>query len=493
MATALAGARLQQLDVVEAACRSMEGVIGTRVGRCRLKDVTSVSRRTSCRSPVVRAHFPRREVVVSAIKGKGESATTNVSRGKASTSTTKRVSRKKKIVGENEGADDGDVEEYDWPPLVCCFGEAHFEFLPTVRPYERQMDEDIYSSWKALQWSPPEFSRAPGSSPSNVAVALARLGGRVVFVGKVGNDVFGHELLLALNSNGVQTRGVTVADRYGTGVSLMRLTHGNGAGIQMKCETPNVEATLTFAEVDRDILKEARMFQFTSISLMYDLLRSTLMSSIDAARKGGSEIFFDVNLPLPYWQSRETAWDTIEKAWKKSTMIEVTKQELEFILGEALYEKKRLRQSVYFSKSAAEMKQTISGREEYHYLPEELVHLWHKNLRILFVTDGTWRIHYYTPSFHGSVAGTEDVLVTPFTCDRTGSGDAIIAAIIRKLTTQPQLLLDQDKLEKALRFAICAGIISQWTVGAIRGFPTESAAQNLTEQVYPPSMVLYTI
>jgi sugar/nucleoside kinase (ribokinase family) len=77
---------------------------------------------------------------------------------------------------------------------------------------------------------------------------------------KVGNDVFGHELLLALNVNGVQTRGVTVADRYGTGVSLMRLTHGNGAGIQMKCETPNVEATLTFAEVDRDILKEVQLF-----------------------------------------------------------------------------------------------------------------------------------------------------------------------------------------------------------------------------------------
>lgn len=70
------------------------------------------------------------------------------------------------------------------------------------------------------------------------------------------------------------------------------------------------------------------------------------------------------------------------------------------------------------------------------------------------------------------------------------------AAIIRKLTTQPQLLegnLDEDKLQKALRFAVCAGIISQWTKGAIDGFPSESAAQNLTEQVYPPSMVLNKI
>lgn len=172
---------------------------------------------------------------------------------------------------------------------------------------------------------------------------------------------------------------------------------------------------------------QARMFHFTSISLMYEPLRSTLMTSLETARKGGAEIFFDVNLPLPYWQSRETTWSTIEKAWKKSTMIEVTKQELEFLLGEDIYEKKRLRQSVYFSKSVDEMKQTTSGREEYHYMPEELAQVWHKNLRILFVTDGTWRIHYYTPFFHGSVAGTEDVLVTPFSCDRTGSGDAVIA------------------------------------------------------------------
>ena len=65
--------------------------------------------------------------------------------------------------------------------------------------------------------------------------------------------------------------------------------------------------------------------------------------------------------------------------------------------------------------------------------------------------------------------------------------------MIKKLITQPELLHDQSKLEKALRFVICAGIIAQWTVGAIRSFPTESAAQNLTEQVYPPSMVHYKI
>ena len=48
-------------------------------------------------------------------------------------------------------------------------------------------------------------------------------------------------------------------------------------------------------------------------------------------------------------------------------------------------------------------------------------------VKLLLVTDGTWRIHYYTDNFHGSVAGTEDVIVAAMTCDRTGSGDAITA------------------------------------------------------------------
>ena len=85
----------------------------------------------------------------------------------------------------------------------------------------------------------------------------------------MGNDVFGHELLLTLNTNGVQTRGVTIADRYGTGVSLMRLTRDKDAGIQMTCEIPSVEATLVFEEVDLDILKEVHLVMILVVQLDY--------------------------------------------------------------------------------------------------------------------------------------------------------------------------------------------------------------------------------
>ena len=38
------------------------------------------------------------------------------------------------------------------------------------------------------------FTAYPGGAPANVAVAASRLGAKTGFIGKVGNDPFGHHL-----------------------------------------------------------------------------------------------------------------------------------------------------------------------------------------------------------------------------------------------------------------------------------------------------------
>lgn len=212
---------------------------------------------------------------------------------------------------------------------------------------------------------------------------------------------------------------------------------------------------------------------------------STLLKAIKLSKKFGGLIFFDLNLPLSLWKSRDETRELIRKAWNEADVIEVSRQELEFLLDEEYYERKRNYVPQYYAES---YEQTKNRRDYYHYNREEISPLWHDGLKFLFVTDGTLRIHYYSPSFDGVVVGTEDVLITPFTCDRTGSGDAVVAAILRKLTTCPEMFENQDVLQRQLRFAVAAGIIAQWTIGAVRGFPTESATQNLKEQVYVPSM-----
>uniref|UniRef100_M1BTG0 Fructokinase 1 n=1 Tax=Solanum tuberosum TaxID=4113 RepID=M1BTG0_SOLTU len=385
---------------------------------------------------------------------------------------------------EIDDYDDGVDFPYPNPPLVCCFGAAQKEFVPTVRVSHEQMDKDKYSEWKMLQWNPPEFVRAPGGPPSNVAISHVRLGGRAAFMGKVGNDEFGQEMVLLMNKENVQTRSVKFSDSMRTGCSYMKIKFKDGK-MRVEKVKDSAEDSLLSSELNLDVLKEARMFHFNSEVLTSSSMRSTLFKAITLSKKFGGLIFFDLNLPLPLWRSRDETRDLIKKAWQQANIIEVSRQELEFLLDEEHYERKRNYRPQYFAEN---YEQTKQRRNYYHYTPEEIAPLWHDGLKLLFVTDGTLRIHYYTPSFDGVVVGTEDVLITPFTCDRTGSGDAVVAGIMRKLTTQPEMYHDQDVLERQLRFAIAAGIISQWTIGAVRGFPTESATQNLKEQVYVPSM-----
>ena len=52
------------------------------------------------------------------------------------------------------------------------------------------------------------FHPKPGGAPANVAVAAARLGAKSAFIGKVGDDAFGHHLADVLAQEGVETRGI---------------------------------------------------------------------------------------------------------------------------------------------------------------------------------------------------------------------------------------------------------------------------------------------
>ncbi|KAM7265711.1 hypothetical protein ACFE04_003394 [Oxalis oulophora] len=410
-------------------------------------------------------------------------------------STTKKtpISPKKskisKVQNEELGPEIDDFEiPYNATPLICCFGSVKKEFLPTVRVHDNQMHSDMYSQWKMLQWDPPEFGRAPGGPASNVAISHVRLGGRAAFIGKVGGDEFGEELVVMMNKDKVDTRGVKVEEEEGgkTACSLMKVKFDDNDGrLKMEVVKEAAEDSFLSSELNLSILKEARMFHFNSEVLTSPTMQSTLFEALALAKKFGSLIFFDLNLSMPLWRSRDETREILKKAWNEADIIEVSRQELEFLLDEKYYERKRQYKPQYYSEN---FEQTKNRRDYYHYTPEEISPLWHDKLKFLFVTDGTLRIHYYTSSFHGLIVGTEDVLITPFTCDRTGSGDAIVAGIMRKLTSCPEMYEDQDVCERQLRFAIAAGIISQWTIGAVRGFPTESATQNLKEQVYVPSM-----
>lgn len=367
---------------------------------------------------------------------------------------------------------------YGWPPLVCCFGAAQHAFVPSGRPANRLVDYEIHERMKDALWSPEKFVRAPGGSAGSVAIALASLGGKVAFMGKLGSDDYGEAMLYYMNVNSVQTRSVRIDSKRVTAVSYMKI--GKRGRLKLTCVKPCAEDSLSKSEINIDVLKEAKMFYFSTHSLLDPNMRSTTLQAIKISKKLGGVIFYDVNLPLPLWHSSEEAKSFIQQVWNLADIIEVTKQELEFLCG--------IMPSEEFDTKNNDKVKFI------HYKPEVVEPLWHENLKVLFVTNGTSKIHYYTREHDGAVRGMEDPHLTPLTRDMSASGDGIVAALLRMLTVQPLLITDKGYLEHSIKYAIDCGVIDQWALGRVRGFPPkddmeevvpdENGIRSITEKEY---------
>lgn len=70
------------------------------------------------------------------------------------------------------------------------------------------------------------FEPVPGGKGLNQAVAAARAGGRVAFLGRVGNDDMGRQLADFLRSEGVDVNGLVVEPRCPTGVAQVSVLDG---------------------------------------------------------------------------------------------------------------------------------------------------------------------------------------------------------------------------------------------------------------------------
>ncbi|VAH24409.1 unnamed protein product [Triticum turgidum subsp. durum] len=211
---------------------------------------------------------------------------------------------------------------------------------------------------------------------------------------------------------------------------------------------------------------QAKMFYYNSSALLEPTTRTSLLKAIEVSKKFGGITFFDLNLPMPLWSSSKETKSLIKEAWEAADIIEVMKQELEFLCG---------------IKPSANSDTKDEKSEFAHYSPEVVMKIWHDNLKVLFVTNGTSKIHYYTEKHNGSVRGTEDAPITPFTSEMSQSGDTIAAALMNMLSINPHLVTDKVYLHKTAKHAIKCGVIDQWLAARERGFLPRGIAEPSSE------------
>ena len=93
------------------------------------------------------------------------------------------------------------------------------------------------------------FKEVPGGKGANQAVAMARLGGKVSMIGKVGNDSFGKTLINALNNDNVNTNHIHTAN-CSTGVAFITVDKNAQNAIVV---APGANFELSKDDIDKNI------------------------------------------------------------------------------------------------------------------------------------------------------------------------------------------------------------------------------------------------
>lgn len=146
------------------------------------------------------------------------------------------------------------------------------------------------------------FRRSVAGAESNVAIGLARLGHRVAWFGRVGDDAFGEVVLRALRAEGVDTTAARVdpgtvgAAGAPTGL-LLRDCHADRGIDVVYHRAGSAGSRLAPEDVDGARIGGARLLHLTGITpVLSESARAATQAAVDAAVAAGTTVSFDPNL-----------------------------------------------------------------------------------------------------------------------------------------------------------------------------------------------------
>src|SRR6056297_3495539 len=132
-----------------------------------------------------------------------------------------------------------------------------------------------------------ELTMFPGGKGANQAVAAARLGGRVRFLGKLGDDVFRPRLLESLDADDVDTSHVLFDEGASTGVALITV-NGEGENQIIVVSGSNMRLTPNEIEAERALFAEADI-----VLLQLEIPVETVERAVRLAKVAGALVILN--------------------------------------------------------------------------------------------------------------------------------------------------------------------------------------------------------
>lgn len=293
-----------------------------------------------------------------------------------------------------------------------------------------------------LPFGDMNYQACAGGAPANVAIGVAKLNLPSGFIGRVGNDPFGHFMEKTFVEYHVDCQSLEKDQQHKTSTVVVDLGK-NGERSFTFLVSPSADqflSTKAIPDFNQDIL------HFCSLALVGVACRQTLKTAIEMLQLKKGLISFDVNLREQMWANKTEMRTIINQFCHQADILKLSDEELFWLTesddwGIAL---DKLQQEY-----GAPLKLVTKGGEG-------SIVLW-KNNRFAF------------DAYHVN------------SVDTTGAGDAFVAGLLSSIasTGMPE---DKLMLESMMTIASACGALATTKKGALTALPDSAFLQSFISE-----------
>lgn len=305
---------------------------------------------------------------------------------------------------------------------ILCIGEALIDMICTDKGKSLSEGEN--------------FLKKAGGAPTNVAAAIAALGGKVELSAKVGTDPFGKHLIEVMQSFGVSTKWVIEDEQYFTTFAFVSLMENGERDFYFN---RGADGQLTKQEVENINLEDFSIIHFGSATgFLPGPLQGSYQALLQKALQQDIFISFDPNYRHLLFKNGTQSF--IDQSWN-------------FLAA------------CHFFKVSDEEALLITGCSS---LADAAVMLLEKTTAVFAITlgkEGTML------GINGKTMIIESIPVKPV--DTTGAGDAFVGALLYQLherTVADMRSLPEENWKKIIQNGNKAGARTCEYLGAMEAF-----------------------
>jgi fructokinase len=314
-------------------------------------------------------------------------------------------------------------------PRVLCLGEVLFD---------RLADQPGRSLEQVESWTD-----YPGGAPANVATALVKLGTSAAFMGCVGEDRPGEELVELLKTIGVHSTGI---QRHATAptriVYVVRNKMGDRqfAGFGDRPTTDFADAFLQAALLPSELFVAADYLVLGTLEMAYPTTRAAIERALALAEDHFVKVILDVNWRPMFWPDPDIAKPLIHQLVKQADFLKLTDAEAEWLFD------------------------TSDPGAIAHRVGD---------LEGVLVTAGEQGCAYCLNQHEGKLPAFE-VEVD----DTTGAGDSFLAGFLHQLCKQGATVLEtRESVHEIVTYASAVGALTTTRAGAIAAQPSPAEVE----------------